>query len=283
MKILSVCGGGVWGYGSAHYLHQMSKLGIEASTSFDAFAGTSVGAIIATALAAGVSSEDILNLFEMQTKNIFTKHPLWKRLWPTVPRYDNKHIKTILTKMFGSMRLHELKKPCYITAWRTNGKNRNKVWGPRDTDKVVDVVMASAAAPTYFSPVVIGKEEFLDGGLWANNPALCALTDAYRLFIPENIKCLTLMTGGISSGQRLHEISHIEIGRYLLKNMITGAETGNDYIVKSILRENAFTVAPDVSNYDIGLDAVDKMSTIRQLWVSEFNRSAKELEAWFEK
>lgn len=41
-------------------------------------------------------------------------------------------------------------------------------------EKVVDIALRSSAAPTYF-PIYQG---FVDGGVFANNPALCAITTA---------------------------------------------------------------------------------------------------------
>lgn len=64
--------------------------------------------------------------------------------------------------------------------------------------RVSDAVLASCSAPTYFDPHIVDeKYQLVDGGLWANNPALVAAIDAkYRLGIPlENIRVLSIGTG----------------------------------------------------------------------------------------
>ena len=40
--------------------------------------------------------------------------------------------------------------------------------------------MATAAAPTYFDPEVLGSSRLIDGGVYAGNPALAAITLALR-------------------------------------------------------------------------------------------------------
>jgi uncharacterized protein len=59
-------------------------------------------------------------------------------------------------------------------------------------DLVVDVAMRTSAAPTYF-PIYQG---FVDGGVFANNPALCAITTAISAGIKmEDIVVLSISTG----------------------------------------------------------------------------------------
>jgi hypothetical protein len=47
---------------------------------------------------------------------------------------------------------------------------------------VVDVLMATAAAPTFFPSVEIQVgSAFVDGGLWANNPIMAGITESIAL------------------------------------------------------------------------------------------------------
>jgi len=51
--------------------------------------------------------------------------------------------------------------------------------GVRDPQlRVVDVVLASCAAPTFFAPYKAGLSIRVDGGLWANNPILVPIVEA---------------------------------------------------------------------------------------------------------
>lgn len=53
-------------------------------------------------------------------------------------------------------------------------------FGGRGAASLVDVIMASAAAPLYFPPHPYGGELFVDGGLMAQNPTMLALAAAMR-------------------------------------------------------------------------------------------------------
>ena len=47
--------------------------------------------------------------------------------------------------------------------------------------KLVDAILASAAAPVLFPSVRVGGSTYVDGSLWANNPALLAMIEAGSL------------------------------------------------------------------------------------------------------
>ena len=77
-------------------------------------------------------------------------------------------------------------------------KTRHSVRFLRDWKmKAVDVAMASAAAPTYLPSFVDDSHiEYVDGGIWANNPALVGLVEAMTVLGVErsNIHLLSLGT-----------------------------------------------------------------------------------------
>jgi patatin-like phospholipase/acyl hydrolase len=62
---------------------------------------------------------------------------------------------------------------------------------------VVDAVMASAAAPTFFDPVRVHEYLLADGGIWANNPSLVAYTEAVGKLgqNPDDVRVLSIGTG----------------------------------------------------------------------------------------
>lgn len=42
-------------------------------------------------------------------------------------------------------------------------------------NKIIDVLLATTAAPTFFPPYSINNIEYVDGGVQANNPSFCAI------------------------------------------------------------------------------------------------------------
>jgi predicted acylesterase/phospholipase RssA len=79
-----------------------------------------------------------------------------------------------------------------------------------------DVVLATTAAPTFFGPARItnvsqsGTFYFVDGGVFANNPAMLALVEA-RLLFPDESDFLLVSLG---SGSLTHHIKCEEVKRW---------------------------------------------------------------------
>jgi len=57
--------------------------------------------------------------------------------------------------------------------------------------KIWEAARATSAAPTFFKPMMIGREQpFVDGGLGSNNPSHLLLDEANDLFGSRQIGCL---------------------------------------------------------------------------------------------
>ena len=63
--------------------------------------------------------------------------------------------------------------------------------------RMVDVALATSAAPTYFRPTEDGGFRLLDGGLWANNPIMVGVVEAITALgaSRERIRVLSLGCG----------------------------------------------------------------------------------------
>jgi predicted acylesterase/phospholipase RssA len=73
-----------------------------------------------------------------------------------------------------------------------------------------EVARATSAAPTYFEPAKLEKPEqtipLIDGGVFSNNPAMCALASARKLY-PKKSRFLIVSIG---TGETQREIPYSE-------------------------------------------------------------------------
>ena len=94
--------------------------------------------------------------------------------------------------------------PYFFKSWKAHGADLD----PGETAQQHDfalrsIARATSAAPTYFPPALIANargEQYgmIDGGVFANNPSLCALASAYKLWpAAENFIVVSLGTGSL--------------------------------------------------------------------------------------
>jgi patatin-like phospholipase/acyl hydrolase len=185
--ILSIDGGGIRGLIPLEILKTFPQTP-------DLIAGTSTGGMIAVMLSLGISPEEISRIYIAEAKRIFHK-PWWRTGWFFKTEYDGKGLRDVVEGVLGGKKLKDLKIPTIIPAFRVSGPKKNtlkvfKSWTDRE-ESLVDVVLATSAAPKYFPRY----KDYVDGGLAANNPAGCALADASRLWPSEKFKIISLGTG----------------------------------------------------------------------------------------
>ena len=205
-KILCIDGGGIRGIYPAYILHRIEEeFNTKINKLFDMVIGTSTGSIIAGAIAVDYSLKDIVKIFEKKSSDIFQK----KRFsfgGSLKSQYDKKALQEILELALGSKTLSETLIKLIIPA--TDIKNGSvhvfkSSYLPefvRDKNvKISDAILASCSAPTFFDPQKVGDSNYnlADGGLWANNPSMVALTEAIgKLGIDRNnLKIFSIGTG----------------------------------------------------------------------------------------
>ena len=122
--ILSIDGGGIRGIIPATTLVALEKqIGKPAREVFDFLAGTSTGALISAALAAGVSAEHILEIYTKRADEIFTgpKFIADAERFIKGYSYDPANIKKVLDSEFGAAAkwvLNDSPIRLLITAWQ---------------------------------------------------------------------------------------------------------------------------------------------------------------------
>jgi len=198
-RVLSIDGGGFLGLASAAFIRGIeSHEGVRFTDSFDLFCGTSTGAIIALALANGRSGEDLVKLYKKLGPDVFPTRS-WNA-WPlffrsfVCAKYGNRPLRNALKQEFGSSTIGDLRnkgRHVLVPAFNlTTGFPRlfktdhSTKLSQHDGYSLVDVAMASTAAPTYLPIVKLthptdgSVEYFCDGGVAANHPALLGFTEA---------------------------------------------------------------------------------------------------------
>ena len=203
VRILSVDGGGYLGLATASFLNAVEqRTGVRCADRFDLFCGTSTGAIIALALACGMSAEEVKDLYIGMGTKVFPPPPIHERVWPLlqVPRsvfkalHDTEPLRRALTEAFGDRTLGDLRqagRKVLVTAFNvTSGRptifKTDHSDGLKDHDRLLvrDVALASSAAPKYLPLVELthpstgAVERYCDGGLVSNSPALLAYAEA---------------------------------------------------------------------------------------------------------
>ena len=221
LRILSIDGGGIRGVIPAQILVHVEKILREISRNdqahisdyFDLVAGTSTGGILtALILAPGkkFNASEMVDLYINHGTEIFTRSAITQsidRLGLFNPIYQHERLEAILEDYLGFIRISELVKPCLIPTYNIETGRATFVsslaimQNPSRDRFVKDVVRATTAAPTYFAPARRFKEAFVDGGMFANNPALCAYIEATKFPAaprPEEIMLLSIGTGSIN-------------------------------------------------------------------------------------
>lgn len=200
-KILSIDGGGIKGlYSSTILEHLENKFGGNCSDYFDMICGTSTGGLIALALSQKIPASEISKIYTEHGKEIFPKQNkfvglLRQVLWKG--KFNDKALKNVLIEVFDEKLIAESNNLLCIPSYSfTDARpfvfkfdHRGNEEHPLSRDnnaKYVDVALATTAAPTYLPLAEIemyNYKQFIDGGVWANNPSLCGLIEALTYFV----------------------------------------------------------------------------------------------------
>lgn len=195
-KILSIDGGGILGLLPCLMLAEIESRFLDGEPigqHFDMIVGTSTGGIIALGLAQGKSAKEISRLYTERGEHIFPGNRLTRRLrnlgrWFVNP-YDRHRLENELRREFGDALLGSVKVPTCIPSFEGRYGEPYIFKTPHHPDykkdqfeKLVNVGLSTAAAPTYFSAIERDGYVFSDGGIWANNPAMVGVVDATTCF-----------------------------------------------------------------------------------------------------
>ncbi len=233
MKILSIDGGGIKGLFSAAFLAGLEeRFKIKIGECFDLISGTSTGGILALALAARIPAQDIVEFYKKWGPKIFPQkfRFFYNLRGLAFSKYDNRILETALKEVFREKKVEELYKNNNPTALCIPSINAITgipfVFKTPHNEKLVrdneyylwQVAMATSAAPTYFPiakikiPNSTANNLFVDGGLWANNPSVVALTEALTYGKAQMEGICLLSVGNIQSNTTFSSTTRLKKG-----------------------------------------------------------------------
>ncbi len=197
-KILSIDGGGIKGLFSACVLHEIERANGRLTDHFDMLCGTSTGGLIALGLAAGKLAGEIVQFYKEWGSTIFPRAGWFHRrrraagFFVGGGKYSDANLKRAVNEILGTLRVRDANSYLCIptvnlttaSPWLFKTDHDGEL--TRDSDILLsDIALATSAAPFYF-PVAVSQDipggQYVDGGLWANNPAFVGLIEACRYF-----------------------------------------------------------------------------------------------------
>lgn len=291
VKILSIDGGGIRGIIPAMVLARIEEMTSKPICKlFDVISGTSTGGIIALCLTKpsdnnqGVpaySAQDIVKLYVDNGKKIFSSdilHMITSFNGLFDEKYSSEGIESLLKKYLGTSRLSDclthvlipsyelgLRRPFFFKSWHAQNKNERKhdfyMW---------QVARATSAAPTYFEPFKLetdnGNAEYyslIDGGVFANNPAMCAFADAKVLYKDiEDIMMVSLGTGELTKSiphDKAKDWGLANWAKPILDTIFDGESDTVDYQLRHLLKRNDY-YRIQTSLEQLGKDGIDDAS-----------------------
>lgn len=256
-KVLSIDGGGIKGLYSSRILeHFEDRFNCRIVDHFDLICGTSTGGLIALGLSLHIPVGLISNLYYRRGKYIFPQRNSFLSSLQQFflrSKYDNSELRKALEEMFGERTLADSYCLLCIPAFSlTDGRpfifkfdhNEGNLCRDNKT-KYVDIALATSAAPAYLPIVTIDtydRKQFIDGGIYANNPTLIGVVEALRYFIGNKKRFQKLMVMSIGSlepnpGRRFFKKYHrsvVDWNKDLIATFFEGQAHLTGYFVETL-------------------------------------------------
>jgi uncharacterized protein len=203
-RVLSIDGGGIRGLIAARVIARLEELITAAageerriSDCFHMVAGTSTGGLLAIGVTAPdperpghprLSGGDLVELYLDEGPTIFgdTLHRLLSLGGWIRPKHPPGRLEEALRRRFGKSRLRDALRELIVTSYDMHepGPHFFKRWRAREAANrdapLVDVGLATSAAPTYFPSHGLDSRALIDGGVFASNPSVAGVVEALK-------------------------------------------------------------------------------------------------------
>jgi patatin-like phospholipase/acyl hydrolase len=263
LKVLAIDGGGIRGVIPATILSAIEeRTNTKIAHLFDLIAGTSTGGILALGLVKPgddgepqYSAADLAALYDKEGKRIFNRS-LWHEIVAldnlADEKYDAAGIEAVLKDYFGEAMLSQAVTETLVTSYELESRQpwffaRHKALKDPGYDFPMRfVARATSAAPTFFEPEELTTTKphggLVDGGVYANNPALCAYVESKDLH-PDHDEILVVSMG---TGQHTRPIHYAEAKNWglamwakpILNVVFDGVSDTVDHQMKILCRDS---------------------------------------------
>ncbi|HLK20556.1 MAG TPA: CBASS cGAMP-activated phospholipase [Bryobacteraceae bacterium] len=285
LRILSIDGGGIRGIVPALVLSRIEKLtNRPVAKLFDLVAGTSTGGILALGLTVPkfpgrplYTAQQLVAMFEREGPRIFSRSfgrrlvtsdsLVWKK-------YSSKGIDQVLFEYFDDAKLSDAATDVLIPSYEIARrfpfffKSASARKRPDYDFRARDIARATSAAPSYFEPMRIPtgtNSDFytlIDGGVFANNPAACALVEAQcTLPHPGGYLIVSLGTGSLIQTVPVGPARNwgcLQWAKPLLNAMFDGVSSTVDFQLRQLMPTGYYRFQPALNPANHGLDNTNR-------------------------
>lgn len=274
--VLALSGGGYRSLYTATVLENLeAALGHPLASHFDLICGTSAGGMLALGLASEISANELRLMFENEGKHIFGYPSIYRRLlgfWLKA-KHDSAGLRQVLIDRFQDNTIGDLKHRVLVPAVNYSTGRGQFFKTPHHPSfeldhrmKIVDVALATTAAPVYFPLSRNEKGVFADGGLVGNAPGLFGLHEIKTFLAPnQQVKIRVLAIGTMTIGATVRGGASLDRGlakwgSSLFDLVISAQESSTDYMLRQSLGNDYYQIddkaTPDQSKDIKALDRV---------------------------
>lgn len=280
-RLLSIDGGGIRGLLPAMILADLEKrIKGPLWSKFDLIAGTSTGAILGLGLChpAGFTAGDCRGFYLDDGPTIFARpwsHRLWTGfgLWGSM--YPAGPIEAVLKRSFGDAKFYEARTRVMALAFDYTAYQTDvlKSWEKPDMP-FRDAARASSAAPIYFPPHPFGDALYVDGGIFAADPTICAIIEMQKLWPGEQIIVISMGCGAKESPKPDSWNDGISgVGTQTVEAMMDASGLVVDYQANMMLSENYYRISPVLGKHVAMDDASSAnlkfLSDLASSWIAD--------------
>lgn len=304
-KILSVDGGGIRGIIPAKILSELENLdqlrhnntNLRLTDRFDLFAGTSTGGLLTSLYLlpdkedktkARYTAQEVFEFYKEFGPKIFRLTPLQiiksgGGLFRS--RYDENVLYEFAKKLMGETYVSEVLKDCLITSYDMSSRKALLFsryscgkYGDGADYKMYDIARSTSAAPTYFAPSYIKAKDdtsrhLVDGGIYANNPSMCAIVESMKLWPEEPFEKLMMVSAGTGKVEKPYFYEQTRRFGYLgwlvpiIDILMSSVSETVDYQTRQIfaLSNNShsyFRIEPLLTGCDTRMDKASKKNMV---------------------